>query len=65
MLDEFFRIAFRETFYESVDALQTDLDKWLHHYNYERPHLGYRNLGKRPFDTIQDYLASVQDMKIS
>lgn len=65
VLDEFFRIAFRETFYESVDALQADLDVWLHHYNYERPHLGYRNLGKRPFDTIQDYIASRQDMKIS
>lgn len=65
VLDEFFRIAFREKFYESVEALQADLDTWLHHYNFERPHLGYRNLGKRPIDSIQDYLASVQDMKIS
>ena len=42
MLDEFFRIKMRETFYESVEALQADLDAWLHHYNTERPHLGYR-----------------------
>ncbi|QFT29537.1 Integrase core domain protein [Labrenzia sp. THAF82] len=32
VLDEFFRIKMRETFYESVEALQSDLDKWLTHY---------------------------------
>lgn len=57
VLDEFFRIAFRENYYESVEALQSDLDKWLMHYNYERPHLDYRNRGKRPIDTIQEFLA--------
>lgn len=53
VLDEFFRQAFRTTFYDSVEALQGDLDKWLRYYNYERPHQGYRNLGKRPFDTLK------------
>ncbi len=57
VLDEFFRVAFRTTFYESVDALQADLDAWLAHYNTERPHLGYRNHGKRPLDTVTEYLA--------
>lgn len=52
VLDEFFRIAFRENFYESVEALQEDLDRWLVHYNTERPHRGYRNRGKRPLDTV-------------
>lgn len=52
VLDEFFRIKLRETFYESVDLLQADLDAWLHHYNTERPHLGYRNQGRRPMETI-------------
>ena len=47
-LDEFFRTAFRTRFYESVEALQADLDAWLAHHNTERPHLGYRNHGKRP-----------------
>ena len=42
VLEEFFREVFRETFYESVDALQQDLDPWLF-YNAERPHQGYRN----------------------
>jgi hypothetical protein len=54
--EEFFETALRETFYESVEALQADLDRWLVHYNTERPHLGYRNLGKRPLDTINAYL---------
>lgn len=42
--------------YCSVEALQTDLDIWLHSYNYQRPHQGYRNLGKRPFERIDQYL---------
>jgi len=61
ILDEFFRIAFRTKFYESIEELQADLDKWLNHYNTERPHLGYRNLGKRPWETIQEYLNSVRE----
>ncbi len=48
VLDEFFRGKMRETFYETVDALKADLDAWLVHYNTERPHLGYRNMGRRP-----------------
>ena len=53
ILDEFFREAFRKEFYPSVEKLQEALDKWLHHYNYERPHRGYRNIGKRPIETIE------------
>lgn len=44
ILDEFFREAFRKKFYASVEELQVDLDTWLHHYNFERPHRGYRNM---------------------
>ena len=61
VLDEFFRPVFRTKFYESVDVLQNDLDIWLVHYNTERAHQGYRNMGKRPIDTVQNYLKSVQD----
>ncbi|MGE5552970.1 MAG: integrase core domain-containing protein, partial [Betaproteobacteria bacterium] len=56
VLDEFFRPAFRTKFYESVEALQADLDQWLVHYNTERPHRGYRNMGKRPLERISEYL---------
>src|SRR5215213_5232733 len=45
-------------FYRELDlpvgaALQAELDAWLHHYNHERPHLGYRNQGRRPGETVQ------------
>ena len=53
VLDEFFRETFRDKFYSSVEELQKDLDQWLHHYNYERPHRGYRNMGRRPIETIE------------
>ncbi len=57
VLDEFFRSTMRETFYRDVDSLQVDLDAWLHHYNHERPHLGYRNQGRRPWDTVQQFVS--------
>ena len=53
VLDEFFRTAFRKKLYGSVDELQSDLDIWLHHYNYERPHRGYRNMGRKPIETFE------------
>ena len=52
VLDEFFRLVFRTKFYETVEALQTDLDAWLVEYNTQRPHQGYRNRGRRPLDVI-------------
>jgi len=52
ILDEFFREAFGKKFYASVEELQGDLDKWVHHYNYARPHQGYRNKGRNPYETL-------------
>jgi hypothetical protein len=40
-----------------VDALQADLDAWLHHYNHARPHLGYRNQGRRPWETVELFVS--------
>ena len=57
VLDEFLRSAFRTKFYATVDELQADLDAWLIEYNTQRPHQGYRNMGRRPIDTINQYLA--------
>ncbi len=54
VLDEFFREAFRNKLYTSVDELQADLDKWVDYYNNERPHRGYRNMGRRPVETIEE-----------
>ena len=53
VLDEFFRGTFRNKFYGSVEELQKDLDQWLQYYNYERPHRGYRNMGRRPIETVE------------
>ena len=63
VLDEFFRSTMRETFSRDVDSLQTDLDAWLHHYNYERPHLGYRNQGRRPRDTVSQFVSQEASAK--
>jgi transposase InsO family protein len=54
--DEFFAVAFRNKMYPDVATLQADLDEWLDQYNYTRPHLGYRNQGRRPFDTFAQFL---------
>jgi transposase InsO family protein len=54
VLDEFFRETFRKKLYASAEELQTDLDKWLDYYNNQRPHRGYRNMGKRPIETIKE-----------
>lgn len=56
VLDEFFRIKMGERFYASVEALQADLDAWLYPYNTKRPHLGYRDQGGRPIETINLFL---------
>jgi transposase InsO family protein len=62
VLDEFFRETFREKFYASVEELQKDLDQWLHYYNHERPHRGYRNMGRRPIETIEEGKAVKEQM---
>lgn len=56
VLDEFFRGAFRKKLYEPVKVLQGDLEEWLVYYNQERLHQGYRNIGRRPIERIEEYL---------
>jgi transposase InsO family protein len=56
VLEEFFRPAMHAKLFESVEALQADLDAWLHHYNHVRPHLGYRNQGRRPWETVEMFV---------
>jgi transposase InsO family protein len=56
VLDEFFRVVMREKVYASVEMLPADLDAWLIHYNTERPDLGYRNQGRRPIETINQFV---------
>lgn len=51
-LINFFEQRF-EKMYESVQALQEDLDAWLHYYNCERTQWGYRNQGRRPMEIFE------------
>lgn len=59
--EEFFEVVFMQKFFESVEALQLDLDAWLTHYNTERPHRGYRNMGRRPIETVNLFLEPVKE----
>jgi len=59
VLDKFLRPVFRQRLYTSAKALQEAVDKWLKFYNHERPHQGYRNMGKRPIDTVQGSVRAV------
>ena len=54
------RKAFRKRLYESVEALRKGLDRYLKFYNTERPHQGYRNLGRRPIDTVKKFIKPVR-----
>jgi transposase InsO family protein len=54
-LAEFFKKAFYEKPYQSIDHLQSDFDAWLQYYNTERPHPGFPNLGKTPRQILSEY----------
>jgi transposase InsO family protein len=56
VLEEFFRPVLHQKLFESVEALQAELDAWLVHYNRGRPHLGYRNQGRRPWETVERFV---------
>lgn len=48
ILHEHWRIAFRRQYFTSRRALQSTLDRFLHFYNHERTHRGYRLNGRTP-----------------
>jgi transposase InsO family protein len=52
ILQEFYQVTFRKNLYETIEQLQADLDKWLHHYNTERTHQGKMCCGRTPFETM-------------
>jgi len=58
--EEFFQRPWRKRLYTSLDELQADLDEWLHYYNYEWPHQGYRNMERGPIETVQLFHDSVK-----
>ena len=48
ILQELWRVAFRRRYFTSRAALQRVLDGFMHYYNTERPHQGYRVRGRTP-----------------
>ena len=56
LLDEHFRIEGRKTWYESVEQMQQDLDKYLKYYNRERAHQGRGMNGRTPYQAFVEGL---------
>lgn len=54
ILNEFYQVTFRKTLYDSLDALQKDLDEWMRYYNNDRTHQGKMCCGRTPLDTLLD-----------
>jgi transposase InsO family protein len=50
--EEFYAVAFRKKLYDSLAALQHDLDEWMVYYNNHRPHSGKYCFGKTPMETF-------------
>ncbi len=63
--EEFYAVAFRKTFYESLDQLQQDLDRYLAFYNRERAHQGYRTQGRTPYLAFMDGIKQMQRTKVN
>jgi len=64
MLDEFYRVAFRRKVYDTIDALQADLDAWIEEYNEIRTHQGKYCFGKTPMQTFLDASQLAHDKQI-
>ena len=54
ILEEFYQTAFRKKIYNTLEALQLDLDEWVRYYNDERTHQGKRVDGRTPMQTFLD-----------
>jgi transposase InsO family protein len=53
ILDEFFRVELRKRDFNTLEDLELALQEWICYYNLERPHQGYRNKGRTPYQTIE------------
>jgi hypothetical protein len=65
MQEEFYAIAFRKKIYDSLEALQTDIDKWMQYYNVERTHSGRYCYGKTPLQTFLDSKAIAKSKNVN
>jgi transposase len=58
-------LALRKKIYQTLEALQADLDTWGHTYNHERTHQGKRGQGRTPMQTFLDSLHLALEKKIA
>lgn len=58
ILHEHWRIAFRRHYFTSRRTLQGSLDRFLHFYNHERTHRGYRLRGRTPATVFKGAVAA-------
>ncbi len=58
-----YRTAFRYRYYRSAADIDADLGAWLRHYNFERPHRGYRTAGRRPAELFYAHRPKLLKMK--
>lgn len=54
ILNEFYQVALRKKIYQTLEALQMDLDEWLIKYNTQRTHQGKMCCGRTPMETLID-----------
>ena len=54
ILQDYYQVTFRKKLFHSIDALQADLDEWLHHDNHERTRQGKMCCGRTPIETMID-----------
>jgi transposase InsO family protein len=64
VLNEFYRITFRNKIYQDLEELQYDLDEWMKVYNNERTHQGKRCEGKIPMQKFLDGLQLVDQKNL-
>jgi transposase InsO family protein len=58
ILHEHWRIAFRRHYFTSRRTLQSSLDRFLHFYNHQRTHRGYRLRGRTPATVFKGAMAA-------
>ncbi|MBX7259784.1 MAG: integrase core domain-containing protein, partial [Candidatus Hydrogenedentes bacterium] len=56
LLDEHLRVAGRTNWYETIEAMQVDLDEFLGRYNTKRPHQGLNMEGRTPYQVFTEGL---------
>jgi len=58
-----YRTAFRFRYYTSASDIDADFQSWLRHYNFERPHRGYRTQGRTPATIFYAHRPTLLKMK--